>query len=85
MDFLLKRDGIVVEVKMTRKGLGAKELGDQLIQDIQRYEKHADCKTLVCFVYDPGGLVANPRGIEADLNKTDGELSVKVLIVPKGY
>ncbi len=85
MDFLLKKESIVVEAKKTRKGLGAKELGDQLITDIERYKQHPDCKTLFCFVYDPDGRVSNPRGIEGDLSRKEGKLTVKVFIVPRGH
>ncbi len=84
MDFLLKQEQIVIEVKKTRKALGAKEVGEQLIIDIDKYKEHPDCKTLLCFVYDPEGWIANPRGIENDLNRDDGELPVKVLITPTG-
>jgi hypothetical protein len=84
MDFLLKQEHIVIEVKKTRKTLGAKELGEQLIVDIAKYEVHTDCDTLICFVYDPEGWIANPRGIENDLNKNNGGLHVKVLITPTG-
>jgi len=31
---------VVVEVKMTRKGLGQKELVTQLAEDILRYQSH---------------------------------------------
>ncbi|QYJ89868.1 hypothetical protein [Shewanella halotolerans] len=82
VDFLLKPEGIVVEIKKTRKGLGAKEIGSQLIEDIHRYSSHPDCDALVCFVYDPDGRVANPRGLEADLNKDSDELVVKTFIRP---
>ena len=85
MDFLLKGYDIVIEVKMTRKGLGAKEIGTQLIEDIARYQKHPECKTLVCFVYDPEGRCANPAGIENDLSGKKTDIEVKVIIVPKGY
>lgn len=85
MDFLLKNESTVIEVKKTRSGLGAKEIGTQLIDDIERYKKHSDCKYLICFVYDPEGRIANPRGLESDLNRQEGKLKVKVLIVPKGY
>lgn len=84
MDFLLKQEQIVVEVKKTRKALGAKEVGEQLIIDIDKYKEHPDCKTLLCFVYDPEGWIANPRGIENDLNRDEGKLPVKVLITPTG-
>lgn len=84
MDFLLKKEQIVVEVKKTRKKLGAKGVGEQLIVDIAKYKVHPDCNTLICFVYDPEGWIANPRGIENDLNKTYDNLPVKVLITPTG-
>lgn len=84
MDFLLKQEKTVVEVKKTRKGLNAKEVGEQLLIDIQKYKQHPDCSLLVCFVYDPEGRIGNPRGIENDLNKTYDGLPVKVLITPTG-
>jgi len=85
MDFLLKNESVVIEVKKTRKGLGAKELGEQLIVDIERYQSHPSCKTLICFVYDPEGKIANPKGLENDLSQKEDTLTVKVLIVPKGF
>lgn len=83
MDFLLKQEQIVIEVKKTRKTLGAKEVGEQLIVDITKYKAHPDCQKLFCFVYDPEGWIANPRGIENDLNRDDGDMSVKVMITPR--
>jgi len=84
MDFLLKKERIVIEVKKTRKGLGAKQVGEQLLVDIQKYKQHPDCKTLLCFVYDPEARISNPKGIEADLNKTRDDILVKVFIRPTG-
>jgi len=66
----------------TRQGLGAKELGTELIEDIVRYKTHPSCKQLICFVYDPESRVANPRGIESDLSRSEGDFSVKVIIAP---
>jgi hypothetical protein len=83
MDFLLKNEQIVVETKMTRTGLGEKEIGDELIIDIARYQNHPDCKILVCFVYDPVTKIGNPDGIERDLSRTEGALTVKVIVAPK--
>ena len=82
MDFLLKSEKIVIEVKKTRKKLEGKEVGKQLIDDIAHYNTHPDCKTLVCFVYDPEGRIGNPRGLETDLNRISDELSVIVFIEP---
>jgi len=81
MDFLLKQEQIIIEIKKTRQGLDAKSLGNQLIEDIARYKVHQDCKTLICFVYDPEGRIANPRGIERDLSRKH-DLTVQVLIRP---
>jgi hypothetical protein len=83
MDFLLKDHAIVVEAKMTRKGLAAKEVSEELIVDAAKYKQHPDCKTLICFVYDPSGLVKNPRGIERDLAKLSGNgVDVICVITP---
>lgn len=83
MDFLLKEDEIAIEVKMTRNGLKDKELGDQLIIDIAKYQSHPNCKCLYCFVYDPDSNVRNPRGLEKDLEKLGKEFPVKVFIRPE--
>lgn len=82
LDFLLKQEQIVIEIKKTRKNLGAKEIGEQLIIDSQRYQSHPNCGQLICFVYDPEGRVANPRGIENDLTKEVNGIPVSVLITP---
>ena len=82
VDFVLKNEKIIIEVKKTRKGLGAKAVSSQLIEDIHRYQSHPDCKTLICFVYDPEERINNPRGIEMDLSKDEGGFKVKVWIRP---
>lgn len=84
MDFLLKPEKTVIEVKKTRKSLSSKEVGDQLIIDITRYKAHPDCQVLLCFVYDPEGRIGNPACIENDLGGFHGDLEVKVIISPKG-
>lgn len=81
-DFLLKNENIIIEVKMTRKNLKAKELGEQLIIDIANYKNHPNCKVLYCFVYDPSGYINNPRWIEKDLSTDNDDFSVKVFIKP---
>ncbi|MBI2471212.1 MAG: hypothetical protein HYV59_08230 [Planctomycetes bacterium] len=83
VDFLLKQERLVVEVKKARHGLGAKELGEELIVDIARYKVHPDCAILLCLIYDPDALIRNPKGLETDLSKTHESLPVEVLIVPK--
>ena len=82
-DFLLPAIDTVVEVKRTRHGLNAKAVGEQLIVDIAKYKKHPQCRRLVCFVYDPEGRIANPVGIESDLNSGAHGIDVRVYILPK--
>lgn len=82
-DFLLPEIDTVIEIKKTRSGLNAKSVGEQLIIDIAKYKKHPQCRRLVCFVYDPEGRVANPVGIESDLNSGDHGIEVRVSILPK--
>ncbi|MCR5448357.1 MAG: hypothetical protein K6F23_03080 [Solobacterium sp.] len=81
MDFLLKNEKTVIEVKKTRQGLADKELGDQLIIDVDRYKVHPDCQKLICFVYDPEGRIGNPEGLMNDLN-TQHQGFAEVIIEP---
>ena len=83
MDFLLKKEKIVVEVKMTRRGLADKKVGDQLIVDIERYKKHPDCNTLICFIYDPEGRITNSHALSGDLqSQSRDDLKVIIVVAP---
>ena len=82
-DFLLPQEKTVIEIKKTRKGLGEKEVGSQLLIDIARYRSHPDCNNLVCFVYDPEGKIGNPKGLERDLNNLSSDkINIVALIRP---
>jgi hypothetical protein len=83
IDFLLKSEGVGIEIKKSRESLKAKELGEQLIIDIERYGSYSDIDSLYCFVYDPEGWIENPRGLENDLSGTKNNLNVIVRIEPK--
>ena len=82
MDFLLKSHKLFIELHKTRRGLAGKEIGSQLIEDFARYIIHPDCETLLCFVYDPEGLIGNPKGLENDLSKNEGKIKIQVFIKP---
>mgnify|MGYP004458825137 FL=1 len=81
VDFLLKVEKVVIEVKKTRKGMKDKDLGEQLIIDISKYKVHPDCQREICFVYDPEGRIINPEGIIKDLEE-DNKGFVKIYINP---
>jgi hypothetical protein len=83
MDFLLKEQRTVVEAKLASEKLRDKQIGEQLIIDIQRYQAHPDCKILICMVYDPKGCIRNSAGLEKDLSGTHRDLDVRVIITPQ--
>ena len=82
VDFLLKKEKIVIEVKFASQKLREKGIGDQLIIDIKKYQTHPDCKQLYCLVYDPNNKINNPAGLENDLSGNHNKIEVKVLVVP---
>ncbi len=83
VDFHLPRERMVVEAKMTRKGLAQKEVIDQLLIDVGRYSKMEHVDTLVCLVFDPERKCVNPKGIEADVEDSGGRLVVRVVVCPQ--
>lgn len=83
MDFLLKKEKTVIEVKKTRDGLDSKKLADQLVIDIKWYQSHPECEKLFCFVYDPEERILNPISLEEDLAEETGNFRVKVLVAPR--
>ncbi len=84
IDFVLPTENIVIETKMMRDSLTKKKLGEDLLVDIAKYKQFPNCKTLVCFIYDPINMIDNPRGFESDLNKSSSDIAVLALIRPKG-
>ena len=83
IDFLIKSENIGIEIKKTRPNLRDKEIGEQLIIDKERYKSHHNCKTLICFVYDPDEQIVNPDGLANDLTEENEDMSVFVVISPK--
>lgn len=84
MDFIIERESLVVEVKMTREGLGAKKVISELSEDKERYRRHLGWKTLVCFVFDPDLRLPNPDAIEADVSEEFAGRRVIAVVAPKG-
>lgn len=84
VDFLLPDFNMVIEAKMTNKNLSDKQIGEQLLIDIERYKQHPQCDHLVCFVYDKESHISNPYGLINDLEKCSNEdLRITVFISPK--
>jgi hypothetical protein len=84
VDFVLKNERIVIEVKMTNEKLKDKDVGSQLLIDIGRYKNHPDCKLLVLFIYDRADLIVNKPGLIKDLNNMSSSgLDVRTFINPE--
>jgi hypothetical protein len=85
MDFLLPAHSLVIELKFVRDRAHAKQIGNELIIDIEHYRRHPDCRSLWCVVFDPENLLTNAEGLHADLEgkrtTKDGELLTKVLVL----
>ena len=84
MDFLILPYGIVVETKMTRENLKDRQIGEELLVDFARYQKHNHCSSLICFIYDPENHISNAAGlIELEREGAD-KLMKKIYIRPSG-
>ena len=83
MDFLLKRNRVVIELKFVHDRYTDRTLGDELILDAKRYQAHPDCGLLICFVYDPQQRLKNPEALEHDVSVHSGLLPVHVVVRPK--
>ncbi len=60
VDFLWKNERTVIFPEEIRQESADKDVGDQLIIDVDRYKEHPDCEKLIYFVYDPEGRLSNP-------------------------
>lgn len=84
LDFIIVDIKTAVEVKMTRKGLGDKSIGDQLLIDIGRYRKRKDIERLVFFIYDPEFHIREPKGLKKDIeSQSRTNYTISVIIVNK--
>jgi hypothetical protein len=83
IDFLIKSEQIVIEIKKTRRTLKTTELRDQLIVDKEIYRTHPHCRTFIAFIYDPDGYIDNAIEFERDLSNMPGDMRVKVIVAPR--
>jgi hypothetical protein len=80
IDFLLKREKVAVEAKMTSSSLGAKKIRDQLVGDIFGYRHHPEVAGLFAVIYDPARRIDNPRGFEEGMSGGDPDFPVRVVV-----
>ena len=63
-DFLLPKERILIETKMTRPGLDDRKLLEELIIDKEFYRKEPNIDIILCLVYDPERRIKNPEGLK---------------------
>ncbi len=71
---------IALTVKIMRPGLREEDLREQWREDICHYRQVRGCGTLVGLIYDPEGLVRNPRQVEAIWTVGKEELELRCVI-----
>jgi DpnII restriction endonuclease len=79
-DFRLKPHGIALTVKRTSSRHHEKELGEQLQEDVNYYERESGCKILVAFIHDPERLLREPETLEAMWSKPQESFELRCVI-----
>ena len=68
---------------MTNENLKDKQLGEQILIDIGRYQEHPNCSKLFVFIYDKGDFVKNKKGLKRDLEaQSKDTFPIKIYINP---
>ncbi len=79
-DFVLAPERIAVTVKYAELGQVGPELARQLEDDVGYYRKHRSCRILVCFVYDPEGLLRHFVAPNTEADPPEGAPTVRWLV-----
>lgn len=79
-DFILDPESIYLSVKRMRAGVSEKQISRELEEDVAYYEDERGAGTLICFIYDPEGLLPDPRQLEVMWSKPQDRLDVRCII-----
>ncbi len=82
-DFIIRDINTLIEVKCVRKGLRDKQLGDELSQDIIRYQEESSIDKIIFFIYDKEREIGNPNSLINDLENASVKKNLKVIFSPK--
>jgi hypothetical protein len=85
IDFVLPEFGLAIELKHTTASMSDADVGAQLLIDRERYQTHKDVSHLIVLVFDHGGHLRSPRGLETDLQRDHShpDLTVTVRIIDR--
>ncbi|WP_157181959.1 hypothetical protein [Nocardia testacea] len=82
LDFLLKRERLAIETKMTRESLTLPKLREELASDVAWFRGHPHVQGLFILIYDPKRRIRNSTGVENDLNSLTGDdFTVRAVII----
>jgi hypothetical protein len=83
LDFTMRDEKFIIEVKMTSEKYSTKKIGDDLLIDIGRYKEYPYGSHLIIFVYDKGDHIRNKHGFVTDLQKqSTDKMKVTAIINP---
>lgn len=71
-DFLLPKEGIIIEVKHTKNTKAQIKIAEKLIIDIGRYKTVPQVKHMVCAIWDTEHYLSNLVALKTDLEKHNG-------------
>jgi hypothetical protein len=80
VDFLLAPERVAVAVKLVRPPLLAEQIAGQMQEDETYYRVRPGCRTLVVLVYDPEGLLHEPRLLEAAWSVHEDEWNLRAVV-----
>jgi REase_DpnII-MboI/Uncharacterized protein conserved in bacteria (DUF2321) len=79
-DFLLAAERVAVTSKLARPDAREPQLAEQLHEDAAYYLRRGDCRTLVAFVYDPEGVLREPRLFETACSRPEDGVEVRCVV-----
>ena len=87
IDFITRTGRCAIEVKYVRDARHGREVADEIRQDLDHYPEHAECDSVLVFVYDPGTHVRDAAVFERDLSGVrvikGHEVHVEVRVRPR--
>ncbi len=71
---------IAVPAKRATPAIRERQLAEQLREDAAYYERQPNCWAVVSFVYDPEGLLHEPRLLETAWSQAPGDRTIRCVI-----
>jgi hypothetical protein len=79
-DLVVGPGKIALTAKYARPGLREPQLVDQCKEDVAYFRQRGGCRWLVCFVYDPEGMLRDPGSLESMMAGLTEDLHVLCII-----